>query len=455
MKMTLGRRVDATQNSIFRGIITYTMPLIISALIQNCFDAVDLVVLGNVANESAVASVGATSSIVHLCINLFIGVSNGAKMIMSRLYGEKNIKGIKTGADTMMLSSVGFGLIVSIVAIIAAPLLLRVVNCPPECFDGAVLYIRVYLSAAVAILIYNFGASIIMASGDSQRPLVYVFIGGISNVLLNIVLCFVLTEKVAAVAISTAAAQVIMAALVLHRLFTMEGEYRLDLKDIQFHIADLARLLKHGIPIGLSSCLYPLANLTINSELNLFGVASTAGNSAGATIDKIFTPISTSFPSTALVFMGQNMGAKKYDRVQRSFWTSLVSTGVMTFAVAGFIYITGEFWCSLILPDSPEAVSYAMLRMKYITLLYFIYSISMVLGSAIQSYGYSSFSAITSIFAILGVRLIWMFFVYPNFRGNIEMIYICYSLSWAVDVVLKTVGYTIFKRRFYNKLAQR
>lgn len=451
MKLSLGKRVDATQNGIIRGIIIYAIPLVISALIQNAFNAVDLAVLGQMANEEAVAAIGTTSSIVYLFLNAFIGMSNGAKMIMSRLFGEKNADGIKNNADTVMSASVGFGIIASVIAFFVAPDLLIATNCPPECLTDAVLYTRVYLLASPAILLYNSGSSVIMAAGDSQRPLVYVFIGGIVNVVLNIILCLILPNKVAAVAIATATSQIVMAGLVIYRLCTMDGEYRLKINQLTFKFAAFIEYLKQGVPLAITQMLYPFANILVFSEVNVFGVAAAAGNVAASTIDGFISPFIGAFNSTLVVFMGQNIGAKKYNRVEKSFKDSMLLSSIISLILGIGIYLTGEIWCQIFIPDSPEAVVYAMTRMKFITAFHFMMAINGILGSAIQSYGYATYSTITSIFTVLGFRFIWMQFIYPLFMGNIEMVFLCFNVSWTLDMIFKTTGVIIFRRIFYKK----
>ena len=451
MKMSLGKRVDATQNGIIRGIIIYAIPLVISALIQNAFNAVDLAVLGQMANEEAVAAIGTTSSIVYLFLNAFIGLSNGAKMIMSRLFGEKNAEGIKNNADTAMVSSVYFGIVSAVIAYFVAPGLLLATNCPPECLSDAVLYTRVYLLASPAILIYNNGSSVIMAAGDSQRPLIYVLIGGVVNVVLNIILCLILPNKVSAVAIATAVSQIVMAGLVVFRLSTMDGDYRLNVKKMVFKFTALVEYLKQGIPLSVAQMVYPIANILVFSEVNVFGVAAAAGNVAASTIDGFISPFLGAFNSTLVVFMGQNIGAKKYKRVEKSFLHSAILSTTIAFVLGVGTFLTGEIWCQLFIPDSQEAVYYALLRMRYVTSFYFMMAINGILGSAIQSYGYASYSSITSIFAVLVFRSIWMKAIYPLFRGNIEMVFLCFLVSWVLEVIFKIIGVIIFRRRFYKK----
>ena len=233
--MLKNRKVDATRGPLIPLIIAYAIPLILSTLIQTLFNAVDTVVLGNMADSTAVASVGATSSIVHLLISTFVGIASGLKIIMARYFGARNRAAIKRSADTALLTAFWLGVLIALVGIFSAPWFLRMTGCPEECFAGALLYIRIYVGAAPAIMIYNFGSSIITSAGDTQRPLYYIIAGGFLNVILNIILCLILPQKVIAVAVATAAAQVLCAFLVLYRLSNMEGDGRVDLRRMKFH----------------------------------------------------------------------------------------------------------------------------------------------------------------------------------------------------------------------------
>ena len=441
------RSVDATKGAILPLIITYATPLIISTLIQSLFNAVDVAVLSNMANSYAVASVGATTSIIHLILHSFVGFASGSKLILARQIGMNDNESIRKTVNTALIAAVWIGLAVAVFGFIFAPDFLRLTNCPVECFDGAVIYTRVYLLGAPAILLYNFGSSIITAAGDTQRPLYYIMAGGVLNVLLNIILCLTLSEKVMAVAIATLSAQVLGAVLVISRLCKMEGNCRLVPKSLRFSWSAFGKILRYGSPLALSNALYPLANLQIQSAVNSFGVAATAGSSAASTIESIPSAFITSFGATSAVFVGQNLGANKPERVRKSFYLCLIFS-VLTSAVIGFaLYLSGEFWLALLVDRDAESIAFGMIRMFYLSIFYFVAGANNALSNTIQAYGYTSFSAIVSVFGVLVFRAIWMEFIYPRYE-TFDNLMLCFLVSWLIVLAANVIAFVVIMIRY-------
>ncbi len=443
------KSIDATQGPIISKILLYALPLILSTLIQKLFNAVDIVVLGNMADSIAVAAVGATTSIVSLVVDTFVGLSSGTKIIFARQFGAKDAERIKKTEDTSLILSVGLGIAVAVVGVFFAEAFLVATNCPAECFEGAKLYIQIYSCAAPAVLLYNFGSSVLVASGDTQRPLYYVIAGGLLNAVLNIVLCFVLEQKVIAVAVATAASQILCAFLVIHRLCKIEGFGKLIIKKMRFSLRYLVKILRFGLPLALNHALYPIANLQIQSAINLYGVASTAGNSAGSTLDGIIASFVAPFGTTAATFMGQNFGAKEPERANRSFWHCLW----LALAIGGSV---GIIFClfakPVLLPlvlgggeDVAGAIEYGYWRMIFVAGFYWIASLNNVLSNSIQSYGYSLVTALNSIICVFGFRMVWMWWIYPPHAQELNMtsfkwLMACFTVSWALLLVCNVVS---------------
>jgi len=458
MKLFSGKRIDATQGNLFRLIIRYAIPLVLSTLIQHCFNAVDLIVLGNMADSTAVASVGATTAIVSLLVNTFVGISSGAKIILARQFGARDTRAITKTVNTVILTALGIGILITAFGIPFSPQLLHVTDCPDDCLTGAGLYLSIYLAAAPAILLYNFGAAILTSSGDSQRPMIYIIVSGLVNVILNIVLCLILPQKlsVIAVAIATATSQVVAAALVLHRLCTMEGEARLVIQKIRFHWRAFKQIMAQGIPLALSTALYPLANLQIQSAINAHGVAAVAGNSAATTLEGLACgSINAPMSSTTTVFMGQNIGANKPDRVKQSFWKCLAISVTACTVLGTVMYLTAEFWLSFFLPGDAEAISFGKTRMFFVILFYGIAAANGVLSHGIQSFGHASYSAIASVCCVFGFRMIWMWFIYPYFENtpySFDMLMCCFLVSWTILLFFNIFGFLYFRRKFYKQI---
>lgn len=437
------KAVDATTGTLWKKIIAYTVPIILGSVVQNCFNAVDLIVLGNMADATAVASIGATTSITSLLINSFIGIASGAQLILAKLFGARDEAGTVKTASTSLITALALGLLILLFGYPLAPKLLTWTNCPEDCLDGAVLYLRIYILAAPFVLLYNFGSSILRASGDSQRPLHFIIISGLANIVLNILLCLVLPQKVAAVAIATAAAQIIGAVLVLRRLFIMEGPGKLSLSGLKFDLRSFRFIMAQGLPMALNNALYPFANLQIQAAINSYGVSAIAGNSAAASLEGIFNSIPGGFTSTASVFIGQNMGAQKNDRARESMRQCLLISCGIGVVLGISVYLTGDFWLSLYLPDDPMGIAYGKIRMLFVQLFIAVSCMKGVYGSALQNCGYVPFTTLASILGVFGFRMFWMWCIYPHF-SNFHMLMACFLISWTLVLIAYVVGFYKF-----------
>lgn len=452
----LGRtnRIDATRGPLMRMIVLYAIPVMISSLIQLLFNAVDIVVLGNMATTAAVASVGATTSIIYLLVNTFIGLSSGTKVILTRQIGAGDESGAQKTIDTSLVTGMCIGIVVMILGFFCSPWFLQITNCPADCFDGALLYIRIYVCAAPAVLIYNYGSAVLNSMGDTSHPMLYIIACGCLNVLLNVILCFVLEEKVAAVAIATAAAQVLGAVLVVRRLCKNEGIGKLVLSKIRWKFSAFRKILRFGLPMALTSALYPLADLQIQSAINSYDVAAVAGNSAAITIEGIGYAMAA-FGSAAAVFMGQNLGAGNNERVRESFRKCFGLCFLCTGLMGALLFITGRLWLGIILTDDLAAVNYGMVRMLFVTLFMFVFGINHVLSNALQAFGNTFYTAITSLGCIFGIRMLWMIFIYPHFQ-TFHWLMAGYLVSWLLLMAFNIGGfwvvYTRFKKGFVKRI---
>lgn len=450
------KKVDATKGPILPTMLKYALPLMLTTLIQGLFNAVDIAVLGNMASPTDVASVGATSTIATFLVNLFIGISSGVKILIARYIGSGNRRKAQDTVNTAIISSVGFGLIVAILGFFVAPAFLNITKCPADCYQGALIYLRIYICGAPAIMLYNFASSIITSAGDTQRPLYYMLAGGALNVTLNIVLCLLLPQKVAAVAIATIASQLLGACLCVRRLCKLDGICRLHPKLMRWNPSSFGLILRMGLPLAISSVLYPLANLQIQTARNSFGSFAIAGHSSATHLDCVVSAINGAFATSTNVFIGQNLGAGKHDRVKKSirhaFWMSV--TGCTVIGI--FMFLTGNFWMGLLVGfENTDAIYYGRIYMFFVTAFYGVAAANGVLGHAIQSFGYPTVSSFTSIFCILGFRVVWMQWIYPAFPTYTNL-NLCYTVSWVLLLLSNIVLFTVFYRRYlhgkYKKL---
>ncbi len=426
------KNVDATKGNLLKSILIYAFPLILIDLVQKLFNSVDIIVLGSFADTTAVASVGATTTILHLILNVFFGLSAGSRIVLARLTGARDKASIKKTVSTSLITALALGVITAFLGFFLAEPFLVLTNCPAECFEGAKLYIQCYIVAAPAIMLYNFGTAILNVSGDTQRPLIYMILSGLLNVILNIILCILLPQKVVAVAVATAASQVLSAILVFRRICVMDGMCKFNLREITWDGHSFKHILQNGLPVGLTNALFPLSNLQIQSQINSFGTAVMAGNTAMVNIESLGASLSSAaFPVATGVFVGQNLGAGQNDRVKKSIlYGLLISVGIGTLLAITSIWYTRPL-ASLYVAGDAAAIEAALIRRKYILGVYFIACFNSVTGQILQNFGYSFFTTLSNIVAVFLFRFFWTGVVFPQY-GTFDCTCLCFTVSWCL-----------------------
>lgn len=445
---------NLTTGKVTPTIFRFCIPLIFGTLLQILFNITDQIVLGQMAGTLAVAAVGACGSAVHLVINFFAGMGAAVTILLSRSMGENDREKSADIISTSVFSSLLLGLIGLGVGLACARPLLLLTKCPEECFRDALLYLTIYYLATPVIVIYNFGASALRAMGDSRRPTVYLTIGGVLNVILNIVLCLILSRKVAAVAIATLTSQAVAAFLTVRRLC------RLEEKDLRFRPAKriwkaglFGKILRYGLPIALVDSVYPIANLQIQTNVNSFGPLAMAGFTAAAGINSIISCIPTGFSHTANATIGQNLGAGNRRRVYQFFWLGLLYMTALTVLASGLVYFFHEPLISLYSRDAAaEVIFYGADYIKAATIFYFICAVNAMFGKVLGTFGYAAFAAGSSILSIVVFRPIWIATAYGHFK-TFFVLMLCFPVSWTVLLLLQIVLLLIvFGRYRHGKL---
>lgn len=453
--MLTPRRINATEGPILSQMLRYSFPLLLSTLVQQLFNSVDIAVLGNFADTVSVAAVGSTSSMKNLLMYFFYGISAGMCVILARALGSHDAEKVKRTADTAILFALGGGIFLAVAGWFAAPTLMRWTECPADCFDASVLYLRAYFIAAIPILLQNFASGMLNTSGNTRSSLYFMLAGGTSKVILNILFCLLLPNKVLAVALGTGLSQLLWAILALLRLSTGLDPVHLRLDDLKPDLRTLGLILSQGIPISLYRCLFPLANLQITAAVNSFGSVVIAGNSAAFALENIISAFVSTVGSACAVFIGQNLGAEQPNRVYRSFWHCIFLDLAIITPLCISMYFSGRFWLKLLLPDSPESIDFAMIRMFFVLLFYGLHGINSILTQTLQSFGYSSLSSLSSVICVFGVRVIWMTFIYPHYQ-TYSALAACFLVSWIFLFVLTLAMTAVVLLRYrkgkYKKL---
>lgn len=442
--------LDMCSGPLFKKVLEFSLPLMLTGVLQLLFNAADIIVVGRFAGQTALAAVGSTSSLINLIVNLFMGLSVGASVVVARNYGAGDHKGVSKALHTAIALSVICGILVSIAGLFLSRTLLEMMDSPYDVIDQADLYLKIYFLGVPFSMVYNYSAASLRAIGDTRRPLIYLTIAGVVNVVLNLILVIIFRLDVAGVAIATVASQIVSMVLVIICLLRSEGCIRLELRKIRIHIPQLKEILKIGLPAGLQSSVFSVSNVLIQSSINSFGSAVIAANSAAGNIEGFIYVIMNSVSQAALTFTGQNIGAKRYDRIVRIM---LVCSGVV--AVAGGIasaaaYLFGPQLLGLYIdstaPDIEKIISTGMTRLLYVATPYFMCGIMEVLAGMMRGCGYSMTPMIVSTLGACGFRILWIYTIFSVSR-TLETLYVSYPISWALTSLVHLLCFCIVWRK--------
>ena len=447
--------MDMCSGPVFRKILIFALPLMASSILQLLFNAADIIVVGRFAGDDSLAAVGSTSSLVNLLTNLFIGLSVGANVLTARYYGARKTVPLSKTIHTAMLLSIISGIFLTFVGLLGARAILNMMQSPEEVVDKATLYLRIYFLGMPAMMIYNFGAAILRAVGDTRRPLYFLAAAGVVNVVLNLFFVIVLQMDVAGVAAATIISQFMSAGLILRCMTREKGSMRLRFKLLYIHKQELIKILQIGIPAGFSGVLFSLSNVVIQSSINTFGNVVVAGNSAAMNIEGFVYFSMNAFHQAAISFCGQNMGAGKYDRINKimiSCQICAVAAGLMTGWLA---YLFGETLLGLY-STSSAVIAQGMVRLSIISTTYALCGVMDVMVGVLRGMGYSIAPMMISLIGACGLRLIWIatIFQIPAFH-TVEVIYLSYPVTWTITALAQTITYVIVMRGIKKRQAAR
>ena len=422
--------IDMINGPIVPSIIKFAIPMLISGLLQILFNAADTIVVGRFAGHTSMAAIGSTGSLTNLLVNLFMGISIGVNVVVARGIGMKDEKSVDLAIHTAITLSVLSGVGLAVIGFILSPTLLSLMDTPYDIIDKSVLYMRIIFIGQPFNLLYNFSSAILRADGDTKRPLLYLTIAGVLNVILNLIFVVFIKMDVAGVAFATIISQATCALLVLKTLIKGSGNVKFSFSRITMDRRELKDILYIGVPAGLQSVLFSISNVLVQSSVNSFGSLAVAGNTAAGSIDGFLYTVNNCLAQTNISFLSQNYGAGKKDRIMAIMRSSMIIT-VTTALILGFVSLYfGPSILSLYSEES-EVISYAMVRVRLVLTVYFIFAFEEMTVSCIRALGYSIAPMIISIFCICGFRVLWIF-TYFAFHHTLQSLYIAYPLSWTV-----------------------
>ena len=446
------KEIDMCEGPLAGKILRYTIPLALSGILQLCFNAADMIVVGRYASGEALAAVGSTGALINLIINVFMGLAVGVSVCVAHAWGAKNKESVRQIVHTAMLTSVIAGMIVLLIGFFGCRTFLSWMGTPDNVIALSTTYMKIYFLGMPACMVYNFGASVLRSIGDTKRPLIFLVIAGVVNVLLNLLTVIGFRLGVAGVAIATAASQVVSAALVVRSLMKRQDSCRLVLRDLRIYPDKLMTIVRVGLPAGLQGAVFSISNVLIQSSINSFGSVAMEGNTAAGNLEGFIYNVMNAFYHTSLTFTGQNVGARKPERIPRIALTCIALSVAISLTLSGLMYLFREPLLAIYRPDAPEAVAYGSLRMSIIVLTYFLCGIMEVFTGSLRGMGASLTPMLISLVGACVTRVIWIYTVFAA-TPTLQVLYSCYPVSWLFTILMQIVAFFVIRRNLQRRLS--
>ena len=429
--------IDMCNGPLFGKIIIYTLPLIAAGILQLLFNTADMVVVGRYAGSNALGAVGATSALINLLINVFMGLSVGTNVAIAHYYGAGRFDELSRSLHASIALSIICGFILLFMGQILSPPLLRLMGTPEDILPLSVSYMKIYFLGMPVMLLYNFGAAILRATGDTRRPLYYLTAAGIINIVLNLVFVIRFGMGVKGVAWATIISQAVSAAMIIRCLVRIEGPCKLDFKKLNLDQNEVARIAKVGLPAGFQGAIFSISNVLIQSSVNSFGAIAVAGNTATCNLEGFIYNSMNSFHQTALSFTGQNMGARKIKRVWKTLAICLFSVTVTGLGMGLGAFAFGRQLLGIYSKEE-AVIAFGLRRMAIIFPTYFLCGIMDVAVGSLRGMGFSIMPMTVSLLGACGFRIIWIMTVFAA-NHTPEVLYISYPISWLITFLVHMI----------------
>lgn len=445
-------RMDMTEGPLTTKIIKFTIPVMLTGILQLLFNTADVIVVGRFTGKTALAAVGSTGSLINLLVSLFMGLSIGTNVLVARYQGAKDDKAVSETVHTSIALGIVGGLILLIIGVVATRPLLEMMATPEDVIDQSTLYMRILFFGMPLNLILNFGAAILRAIGDTKRPLYYLTIAGVINLFLNIFLVTVFSLGVAGVAIATVISEGVSCGLILLCLKHETGAIRLYFNRIKINPSKCIDIMKIGLPAGLQGCIFSISNVLIQSSVNSFGSTVMAGNTAASNIEGFVYVSMNSLHQTCISFTSQNFGAGKFKRIKKVLINCLVIVAITGLVLGNSAYFFGKYLLSAY-NNEAEVISYGLIRLSIISTMYFLCGLMDVMVGAMRGIGYSILPMIVSLVGACGLRIVWIYTVFVKFR-TLDILFISYPVTWTITFLSHLVCYYIITRKYKDKFRE-
>ena len=440
--------IDMCNGSILDKLVSFSIPLMLSGILQLLFNAVDIIVVGQFTGNEALAAVGSTTALINVFVNLFIGISLGASVLAARFYATGQEKEMSETVHTSITLALISGIAMGIIGVIAAKGALELMDTPDNVLNLSTLYMRIYFMGMPFFMLYNYGAAILRAVGDTKRPLLFLIISGATNVVLNLLLVIQFHLGVAGVAIATVISQCISCILVLRCLYLSDGSYQLRFNKLGMKTRYVKQIFQIGIPAGIQSTIINFSNVLLQSSVNSFGSVAMAGYTAANNILGFLYVSVNSIPEACMSFTSQNYGVRKFKRMDKVLLECLGLTVIVALVLGGGSYLFGAELMH-IYTKSTNVIECGIDIMLYTTVTYFLCGIMDLLPGALRGMGHSTVPMILSVIGTVGTRIVWIYVIFPCHR-SLDFLFISYPVSWLLTIVMQVICFYFVRKKVHN-----
>ena len=442
--------IDMCNGTLMDKLISFSLPLMLSGILQLLFNAVDIIVVGRFTGRQALAAVGSTTALINIFTNLFIGISLGANVLAARFYASGKEKEMSETVHTSITLALISGLVMALAGVLLARFALNLMGTPNDVIDQSVLYMRIYFLGMPFFMLYNYGAAILRAVGDTKRPLFFLVISGMTNAVLNLVLVIVFHRGVAGVAIGTIVSQLISSILVLRCLYTSNTSYRLYFSKLGIKTQYLKQIFQVGIPAGIQSTVINLSNALLQSSVNSFGSVAMAGYTAANNIFGFLYMSVNAVTQSCMSFTSQNYGVKKLKRMDRVLLDCMILSVGVTLTLGCGAYFFGPELLKIYTSDA-DVIRCGVEVLAFTTVPYFCCGIMDLLPGALRGMGYSGVPMILSIIGTVGTRIVWIFGLFPAHR-SLSFLFISYPVSWILTILMQAVCFCFVRKHVHQSV---
>ena len=443
--------IDMCNGTVLDKLISFSIPLMLSGILQLLFNAVDIIVVGRFTGSQALAAVGSTTALINVFTNLFIGVSLGANVLAARFYASGQEKKMSETVHTAITFALTSGVVMVFVGLFFSRTALELMDTPADVIEQSALYMRIYFAGMPFFMLYNYGAAILRAVGDTKRPLFFLMIAGVTNALLNMFLVIVLHLGVAGVAIATVIAQMISCMLVLRCLYRSDSSYQFRFSRMGLKWIYLKQIFQVGIPAGIQSTVINFSNVLLQSSVNSFGSVAMAGYTAANNIFGFLFASVNSITQACMSFTSQNYGVKKLKRMDRVLIDCMILSVVVTLILGSSVYIFGPELLH-IYSNQADVIKYGMEIFSYTTVTYFLCGLMDLFPGALRGMGYSTVPMILSIIGTVGVRIIWIYGLFPSHR-SLTFLFLSYPVSWIATIIMQVICFWFVRKKIHRTMA--